>query len=163
MKIFTTLALVLSVTTTTVASARQPVSETRTGGWVGSAGIGLWIDPSLFLLSPQLEYVYRQNFYFGPLVQLGLGSGTLFTATGTGRFIFSHTSRVRPSIEAGLGLAFATGASVGIHIPFGVGVDYQLDGRISLGTLIRANLIVGSGFGNNFSVSWPLLIGRFAI
>ncbi len=161
MKFIASLSLALCVLTTSADAATRNVTS-RSSGWVASGGIGLWIDPSLFLLSPQLEYVYRSNLYFGPLVQLGLGSGTLFTATATGRFIIGH-SRVKPSIETGLGMAFATGGAVGLHIPVGVGVDYQLEPGIALGTLIRGNILVGSAFANTFSVSWPLLIGRFSI
>ena len=160
MKFIASLILALCIFTTSAEAATRRVTS-RSSGWIGSAGIGLWIDPSLFLLSPQLEYVYRPNLYFGPLVQLGLGSGTLFTATATGRFIIGH-SRVKPSVEAGLGMAFGSGGGVGLHIPIGIGADYQLEPGIALGTLIRGNIIVGSGF-NSFSVSWPLIIGRFTI
>jgi len=161
MKFIASLALALCLSTSAFSATRQ-LTETRTGGWLASAGVGLWIDPSLFLLSPQLEYKYRHNLYFGPLVQLGLGSGTLFTATATARLIIGH-SRIKPSVEAGLGMAFASGGAVGLHVPIGIGVDYQLEPGIALGTLIRGNLMFGSKFGQTFSVSWPLLIGRFAI
>ena len=142
-------------------SHREPAATGR-GGWLASGGIGLWLDPTLFLLSPQLEYAMRHNFYIGPLVQLGIGSGTIFTGSFTGRYIFSH-SKVQPSVEFGLGLGFGSGGAVGLHIPIGIGMDYQLESGISLGTMIRGNFLIGSSFANTFSVSWPILVGRFAI
>ncbi len=144
------------------ATYRQPSAEAYRGRWLASGGIGLWFDPSLFLLSPQLEYAMRHNFYIGPMVQLGLGSGTLFTASCTGRFLIGQ-SRVKPTLEAGLGMAVASGGAVGLHLPIGVGMDYQLEHGISVGTIIRGNFLIGSSFANAFSVSWPILVGRFAI
>ena len=47
----------------------------KRGDLIGSAGIGLTFSPTLFLLSPQLEYVYRPHLTFGGLTQFGLGDG----------------------------------------------------------------------------------------
>ena len=140
-------------------ASREP-NDVRSSRWIASMGLGLFFNPSVFLLNPQLEYVYRHNFYFGPMVQLGLGAGTLFTGDFTARYLFGH-SRIRPAIEAGLGLAVSGGAA-GLHIPIGLGMDYQLERGIAIGTMFRANIFVGN-FGNSFSVSWPIIIGRFSI
>lgn len=149
------------VATRPYSADREP-SQTRSGGWLASMGVGLFFNPGLFLLNPQLEYAMRHNFYIGPMVQLGLGSGTLFTGSFTGRFLFGHT-RVKPAIEGGLGMGFASGGAVGLHIPLGVGVDYQLERGIAIGTMFRANIFIGSSFANTLVISWPILVGRFAI
>lgn len=142
------------------AASREP-SEVRHSRWLASLGVGLFFNPTIFLLNPQAEYALRHNFYIGPMVQLGLGAGTLFTGSFTARYLFGH-SRVKPAIEGGLGLAFAGGGAIGLHIPIGVGIDYQLERGIAIGTMFRANLFIGN-FGNTFAVSWPIIIGRFAL
>lgn len=133
------------------------------GNWIASGGFGLTISPTLLLLSPQLEYVQRGNLFFGPMVQMGLGSGVLFTGTATGRFLIGKHPRVKPSVEGGLGIALASasvGSAVGIHILLGMGLDYIIDRDISIGTMIRANFAPPL---TTFFASWPLIVARFAL
>ena len=134
------------------------------GNWIASGGIGLTVSPTLFLISPQLEYVQRPNLFVGHLIQAGLGEGgVLFTATATGRLLIGKHPQVKPSVEGGLGLAMASslfGSSVGIHVLMGLGMDYLVDKDISVGTMIRANFAPPL---KTFFLSWPLIVGRFAI
>ena len=70
------------------------------GDWIASGGMGLTVSPTLFLISPQMEYVARPNLLVGPLIQMGLGdAGVLFSAEVTGRYILGH----HPPRQAELG------------------------------------------------------------
>lgn len=134
------------------------------GNWIASGGLGLTVSPTLFLLSPQLEYVQRPNLFIGPLIQLGMGDGgVLFTASGTARILLGQHPKVKPSLEGGLGLAMASslfGSSLGIHVLMGIGVDYIIDRNFTVGTMIRGNFAPPL---KTFFLSWPMIVGRFAL
>lgn len=130
------------------------------GGWVAGGGFGLTFSPTLVLLNPQLEYVVRPNLYVGPNLQLGLGDpGTLFTATGTARLAVGNHRHLKPSFEGGLGVA-VLGSQVGVCIQMGLGVDYQIDRSLSVGTMLRGNFAPPA---DTFFFSWPIIVGRFAL
>lgn len=157
-KIFLRLGLLLILSSFTRAQAFG-----NQAGWIASGGFGLTVSPTKLLLSPQLEYVSKSNFFFGPLVQAGVGDpGVLFTGSVTGRFLIGHHPNVKPSVEGGLGLAAGSGFSdsVGVHIMFGMGMDYIIDNTIAVGTMIRANFAPPL---KTFFLSWPIAIVRFAI
>ncbi len=128
--------------------------------WIASGGLGLTVNPTLVMLNPQLAYTYRPNLYFGPMIQAGLGTPTIFTFSGTVRYIIGNDPKLKPNIEGGLGLAVgsSTASSVGIHIMFGMGVDYVIDSRLRLGTVVRANLAPPM---DDFFLSWPIIIARY--
>lgn len=152
----------LAVLASTPSEARRR-SSAGTKSWLASGGIGLTLSPDTLLLSPQLEIKHKKNFYYGPLLQLGLGSGTIVTASGTLRFLLGNHPHLRPSVEAGFGIAAASGvgsSSVGLHILAGMGVDYVIDQQISIGTMVRLNFTPPL---KTFFASWPLLIGRFQL
>lgn len=132
--------------------------------WIASGGLGLTVSPTLLMINPQLEYVYRPNLFFGPMIQAGLGDvGTLFTFSGTVRYLVGHHPRVRPALEGGLGLAVGSSSfssSVGVHITFGMGVDFVLEPTIILGTMIRANFAPPL---DTFFMSWPIIVARFIL
>ena len=133
------------------------------GSWIASGGFGLTVSPTKLLLSPQLEYVSKSNFFFGPLVQAGVGDpGVLFTGSFTGRYLIGHHPKVKPAVEGGLGIAAGSGFSdsVGVHIMFGMGMDYIIDNTIAFGTMIRANFAPPM---KTFFLSWPIGVIRFAI
>ena len=132
-------------------------------GWIFSGGMGLTISPDLFLMNPGLEYVHDSRLTYGPMVQVGVGSGfSLFTFSGTVRYTLGDHPKFKPNLEGGMGLAVASGfgSSVGVHIMFGMGFDYKLDNRMSLGTMIRANLAPPM---KTFFISWPLILFRMHV
>lgn len=157
-------AVAASAKRTPVSSTgRDVAAEAARGSWLADVGMGLFFDPSLFLINPTLEYVLKPHLTVGPNVQVGLGDATLFTASAMLRLILGHHPRVKPCLEGDLGMAFASSAfknSVGAHIGLGVGMDYQLERGIAIGTLFRANFMPPL---RNFMLSWPILIARFAI
>jgi hypothetical protein len=136
----------------------------KQGDWIGSGGIGLTISPNLFLLSPQLEYVYVRNVYLGSVIQLAPGDGgVLVSASATIRTLLGKHPYVKPTVEAGLGFAVASSAfssAAGVNIHFGMGVDYLLNTKIAVGTMIRANFAPPM---QTFYVSWPMFMGRFLL
>jgi hypothetical protein len=135
------------------------------GDWLGGGGFGLTLSPTLLMLSPQLEYVYKPDVTFGSLVQMGFaGEGVLFTVSGTYREVLGDPrEKFRPTFEGGLGLAMASSlstSSVGVHLMFGGGVEYVYDKNLTLGSMLRINFAppVESMF-----ISWPMIIARFKL
>jgi hypothetical protein len=131
---------------------------------LAGGGIGLTVSPTLFLLSPQLEYIARPNITVGPLVQLGISDPVvLFAPSLTGRIIIGNNPRVKPSLEGGIGIAVGSAvgtSSIGVNIHFGIGFDYQIEPGIAIGTMIRANFAPPL---KTFYLSWPIILGRFAL
>jgi len=135
------------------------------GDWLGGGGFGLTLGPTLVMLSPQLEYVYKQDETFGSLVQMGFaGEGVLFTVSGTYRRVLGdETAKIRPTFEGGLGLALASSlytSSVGVHILAGGGVEYVYDKNLTLGSMLRLNFAPPL---KSMFVSWPMIIARFKL
>ena len=132
------------------------------GDWIAGGGFGLTMGPTLVLLSPELEYIYKHNMTFGGLIQMGFGDGgVLFTSTGTVRYLIGTHPRVRPTFEGGLGLAVASGvttSSFGIHILAGMGLDYFIDKDMSVGTMVRLNFAPPL---KAFFLSWPIIVVRY--
>lgn len=134
------------------------------GDFVGSVGTGIMASPTLFLLSPELEYVHSSDLNLGGLAQMGLGDGgVLFTASGKIRHFFGGSARVKPCAEAALGLSLSSSlfsSSVGVHIGAGMGFDYILDKRTAIGTMVRLNF---SPPLKSFFLSWPIVTFRFLL
>jgi hypothetical protein len=132
-------------------------------GWIFSGGLGLTISPETFLITPQLEYEHDNRLSYGPLVQAGVASGgSIFTVSGSVRYVLGNHPKLKPSVEGGFGMAFGTGFanSVGVHIMAGMGFDYKLDNQMSLGTMIRLNLAPPL---KTVFMSWPLIVFRMQI
>jgi|LakMenEpi03Aug12_release.lakeMendotaPanAssembly.Ray.scaffolds.fasta_scaffold72064_4 hypothetical protein len=144
-------------------SARSHAMGNR-GDFVGSVGMGILTSPTLFLLSPELEYVHNQDLNIGALAQMGLGNGgVLFTASGKVRHFFGGSARVKPCVEGGLGLSLSSSlfsSAVGVHIEAGMGFDYVLEKNMSIGTMIRLNF---SPPLKSFFLSWPIVTLRFLL
>jgi len=135
------------------------------GQWLGGGGVGLILGPTLVMLSPQLEYVYKTDVTFGSLAQMGfLGDGVLFTVSGTYRRVFGEErAKIRPTFEGGLGLALASSlyaSSVGVHIMAGGGIEYVYDKNLTLGSMLRLNFAPPL---KSMFVSWPMVIARFKL
>ncbi len=139
------------------------IKEMR-GAWIGSGGFGVALGPTLMVISPQLEYVYREDFHFGVMSQIGFGAGgALFTGGGTVRYIFAKHGKMFPTIEGGIGLTLSSGVfdqSIGVHLLTGFGVDMEIDDKTAVGTMIRLNFAPPL---KSMFVTWPLLIGRFLL
>ncbi|MCB0406235.1 MAG: hypothetical protein KDD51_15755 [Bdellovibrionales bacterium] len=132
----------------------------KPGDWVGGAGIGLIFDGSLFLLTPQLEYIHDSTVRYGGLVQLGLASGTLATISGSLRYTFpTRRPKLQPFVEGALGLAIASlyRDSIGVHLMMAAGLDYDVTPDFTIGTTFRFNFAPPL---DSFFVSWPIAVGR---
>ena len=169
MRKFLSVAVLLSfLTVAPLATAKESSwgsgSYGKVGDWIGAGGLGLTISPTLFLINPQLEYVWKPNVYVGPMIQLAPGDvGVLVSVSGTIRTLLGHHPRVKPSVEGGLGFAIASAgyaSSVGVNIHFGMGFDYMVQPNFTLGTMIRANFAPPM---KTFYLSWPLLMARFVL
>ena len=145
--------------------SRLSFAAPATGDWLGGGGFGLTLGPTLVMLSPQLEYVYKPDVTFGSLVQMGFaGDGVLFTVSGTYRRVLGdEKAKVRPTFEGGLGLALASNlyaSSVGVHILAGGGIEYVYDKNLTLGSMLRLNFAPPL---KSLFVSWPMIIARFKL
>lgn len=151
-----------SVTAAPWNQRRVPSATSQSGEWVVSGGFGLTFNPTLVLISPQLEYVHNSNLTFGPMIQAGLGDATVVTFSGTVRYSIGEHPKLRPNVEGGLGMAVGSGYrnNVGVHIMFGMGADYMIDNALSVGTSFRVNLAPPL---DTFFLSWPLAVVRLRI
>lgn len=141
--------------------------SSRQESWVASGGFGLSIGAlgqTQVLITPQLEQIRTPRLFIGPLIQAAIASSTIFAVSGSIRYAVGNHARIRPSFEAGLGMAFATevllGSSVGVLIHMGMGVDYHVDSDLSLGTIFRANIAPPL---DSFFLTWPLIVARFTL
>ena len=134
------------------------------GDWIGSAGLGMMVSPSVALISPQIEYVYRRNVFMGPLLQAGIGNGgALICASFTTRLLLGQNPRLRPNVEGGVGVAAASklfSGSIGILLHIGMGFDFLVDEKLALGTIIRANFAPPI---QTFVFSWPIFTIRYIL
>lgn len=156
--------LILIVVTFLILFSGHSFGFGTKGEFIGSAGMGIMTSPTLFLISPELEYVHSEDLVLGGLAQMGLGGGgVLFTASGKVRHYFGETTRVKPCVEGALGLSLASSlfsSAVGVHIEAGMGFDYILDKRTAIGTMIRLNF---SPPLKSFFISWPIVTMRFLL
>jgi hypothetical protein len=132
-------------------------------GWIASGGFGLTVSPTTVLINPQLEYMIHHNLFVGVMMQAGLGDVTLFTTSGTVRYLFDTNSILKPTLETGFGFAVGSSSfasSAGIEFHFGMGVDFAIDRSMSIGTMIRANFAPPL---QTFFLSWPIIMARFYI
>lgn len=148
-----------------ILTSHLSFAASNRGDWLGGGGFGLTLGPTLLMLSPQLEYVYKPDVTFGSLVQMGFaGDGVLFTVSGTYRRVLGDESaQIRPTFEGGLGLALASSlysSSVGVHILAGGGVEYVYDKNLTLGSMLRLNFAPPL---KSMFVSWPMVIARFKL
>lgn len=135
----------------------------KVGDYIGTGGIGFTASPSTFLLAPQLEYVYREDLTISGAAQIGLSDGVLFTGGGVARWTIGSHAYIKPSFEAGIGIALASAIlskSFGVHILTGIGVDYVLSKDMTVGTMLRLNFAPPL---QGFFISWPLLTARFLL
>lgn len=140
-----------------VSSASIPAKK---GDWIMGGGFGMMFNPSLVLFSPQLEYVYDSNLLVGPLVQIAPGTlGVVFTASAAARMFIGSHPKLKPCLEGGFGFAMV-GASPGVLIHGGMGFDYIVDNKITIGTMFRANFAPPA---TTFFVTWPIIVGRIIL
>ena len=137
----------------------------KEGDWIGGLGMGLTLNPTSFLFTPQLEYVYRPNIYLGPMIQLAPEEdGVLISFSCTVRTWLGKHPHVKPTVEGGLGFAVASSAggssSFGVNLSFGMGVDYLVQNNLTIGTMVRSNFAPPV---KTFYLSWPLLAVRYIL
>lgn len=137
---------------------RLPASHSK---WLAAGGLGLTVSPTLVLLNPQIEKAINDHVLGGIMMQAGVGDLALVSMTGTLRYLVLSSKAIKPSVEAGVGLAMGSssfGSALGVEIHMGMGFDYLISRDFTLGTIIRANFAPPL---KTFFLSWPLLIARF--
>jgi hypothetical protein len=133
---------------------------------VGLSPLGWTSSPATYLFAFDGYFHFNQNWSIGPQLQIGAKSGDpLITFTVSGRYhidLFSGTrlEKVRPFIQAGLGLGHLTTTEFLFNTGFGVDVpvtDHVVVGSNMLFNIVPAATIGGSGF----IFSWQVVHVRY--
>ena len=137
--------------------------------WSLRAGVGFTSDPDNFLLNFELPYRFDQYVSVGPMVQVGLGDDRYIVAptanlTITGANLFEgEMARFEPNIFSGIGFAVISnrqrgGANrdAGFLVNFGVGLDYIMSDRLTIGSRMIFNFLPGGTLDENFFYSWEV-------
>ena len=160
--------IVLSIPVNALAQARGKV-PTKAGRLLIGTQVGLaagTADDTVFALGFNADYHLDKDFSVGPLLQFGMG-GDLFQMgiSGQARYVFHNprSPKVKSHLQGGLGFLYVDidrpGAGddddMGFLIPFGGGVDFQLDKNVLLGTTLLLNFTDAEVQGqDNLFMTW---------
>ena len=165
--------IVLSIPVNVLAQARGK-APTKAGRLLIGTQLGLaagTADDTVFALSFNADYHLDEDFSVGPLLQFGIG-GDLFQMgiSGQARYVFQNPRfpEVRPHLQGGLGFLFVDADIVnpspppgrvnrddlGFLVPFGGGVDFQLDKNVLLGTTLLLNFTDADVGQDNLFMTW---------
>lgn len=127
-----------------------------------SGGAGVNLDPNGLMLGAQLEFIDKPWLFYGPFVDLVFADGGSAFTGGVSLRSALGGGRLRPSVEAGIGLTLANLAtsSLAFHFHFAFGAEYRLTPTITLASMFKPTF---NPPVDNFWISWPILIGRFAL
>jgi hypothetical protein len=137
------------------------------------AGIGFTAGPSTFLTAFELPYYLTDRFSLGPQIQIGVDDrDTLVAPTLNARFAPDFGQRnssnefvrgISPFLQGGVGLLymqreFGRGDRDDTEFLFnlGLGLDFPLTERVSVGTQMMFNVIPDGVFDEKFFFSWQL-------
>ena len=170
------LALLLGIAGPLAAAGAPP--EESSVSFEG--GIGFTSDPDTFLLGFELPVQVAHEVEIGPLLQLGVADNhTIVAPTLNARYVFDLPSwgvweqrptlrRFHPMVFGGLGFAYIDQDTssenrdgTGFLLDLGFGVEYELAGRVSVGSRMTFNVLPGSVAGENFFFSWQVGTVRF--
>jgi hypothetical protein len=174
MGIRTIACLLLSCCLAGGAMAQTQRDRDGNAGHLGvRAGIGFTAGPGTFLTAFELPYYLTDRFSLGPLIQIGVDDrDTLVAPTLNARFAPDFGQRkssndfvreLAPYLQGGIGLLYLNRDVRGGDIDdteflfnLGLGLDFPLTERVSVGTQMLFNVIPGSALGEKFFFSWQL-------
>ena len=141
-----------------------------TSPWSLRAGMGFTADPDDFLLNFELPYRFDQYVSVGPMIQVGLGERRYIVAPTANLTITvpdmpgETLDRLRPHFFGGIGFAVienkdrgGSNRGVGFLANAGVGIDYVLSERVSVGSRMIFNFLPGRTLDENFFYSWEII------
>lgn len=159
--------IVLSIPVDVLAQARGKV-PTKAGRLQIGTQVGLaagTADDTVFALGFNADYHLDEDLSVGPLLQFGMGSDLFqMGISGQARYVFRNPRfpEVKPHLQGGLGFLYVDidrpggdDDSLGFLVPFGGGVDFQLDKNILLGTTLLLNFTDADVPGqDNLFMTW---------
>ncbi len=136
-----------------LASLDADAAENRTGKFFLGASLGAQSDTAdgtAFALGLYGDYYLTPNFSIGPLLQMGFTNDfSQFGLTAQAKYTFdiAGVPRLKPHIQAGLGLIYADidNRSEGSRddtsylIPVGIGAEYKLSDSVLLDGSVMVN------------------------
>lgn len=147
----------------------QTTAGPPTTPWSLRAGVGFTVDPDNFLLNIELPYRFDPYIAAGPMVQIGLGDDRYVVAptanlTLTGANLFEGAmARFEPNLFAGIGFAVignkergGANRDAGFLVNAGVGLDYLLSDRLTIGSRMIFNFLPGGTLDETFFYSWEV-------
>lgn len=151
----------------------QPVATLS--GWSLRGGIGFTEGPDSLLLGFELPYAFDQWVSAGPMLQVGIDNENTIVAPSANVTITiadlpgKALDRIRPSVSVGLGFAVIgdddrqnANTGVGFLIPVGLGVEYPVSDRLSLGSQMTLNFLPEDTLNQQFWFSWQVGTIRIA-
>ena len=137
--------------------------------WSLRAGAGFTVDPDHFLLNFEVPYRFDQYVAVGPMIQVGLADDRYLIAptanlTITGANLFEgEMARFEPNLFAGIGFAVidndergGANRDSGFLVNAGVGLDYLLSDRLTIGSRMIFNFLPGGTLDETFFYSWEI-------
>lgn len=149
--------------------SRSPDDDTRFS--VGF-GLGFVDDPGAVSLAFDAPVELNRNVSVGPWVAVALAENlVMVNATANARYTFDlfdgpKTRRLRPFVQGGLGLNYTDDDQllideVNFLINTGLGLEYQVDEHVTVGTTAMFNVIPTAPRSRNFNVNVQLLGVRY--
>jgi hypothetical protein len=145
-------------------------NESPTSPWSLRAGMGFTADPDDFLLNFELPYRFDQYVSVGPMIQVGLGERRYIVAPTANLTITipdmpgETLDRFHPHFFGGIGFAVieneergGSNRGAGFLANAGVGVDYALSERVSVGSRMIFNFLPGRTLDEKFFYSWEII------
>ncbi len=146
-------------------------------GFGARLGLGFTADPGTFLIDLAAPYSVGSGASIGPRIQIGLADNSRFIGTtidlgyshDLGNLLDGALRKLRPSLHAGIGFAslYKAGrpgkdSGTGFLVDVGLGFEYPLAQKFTLGSQITVNIMPGDVVGETIVFSWQLLQMRLA-
>ena len=146
-------------------------NDSGSSSWAFRVGAGFTIDPNNFLMNFELPYRFDQYVTAGPMIQIGIEDEKLLVAPTANINVRvpdlpgESLDRFHPNVFAGLGFAViqnddrrGENTDAGFLINTGVGVDYDLSPRVTLGSRMIFNFLpINRTLGERFWYSWEVI------
>lgn len=144
-------------------------------GWSLQAGVGFTADPDTFLMNFEAPFFFNEWIAAGPAMQVGVEDHhTIVAPSANVRITIPDLpgrslDRLHPYAFTGIGFAYVEkdrgrndGDGVGLLIPFGVGVEYQVSQKVFLGSQMMFDFLPKETKNEGFFFAWQMAGLRFA-
>ena len=132
-------------------------------------GLGFVSDPNAFLLNFEIPYRFDRFVSAGPMMQVGIHDHKLIVAPTANVTIRvpdmpgEYFDRLHPNLFVGIGFAViekekrrGDNRSAGFLANFGVGVDFDLSKRVSIGSRMIFNFLPEETLDEEFFYAWEV-------